>query len=102
MKSLDQIHHIAITVNDLDKAVNWYLTSFACEKISHSKLEAVLQFANIRLSLVMPSSQPGHVAFIRNDADTFGVLRKQHDGTLSCYLSDSSGNVVEVVSASGI
>ena len=93
----DTIDHVAITVADLDSAVNWYLTSFSCELEYRDKQQAVLRFANIKLSLVLPSFQQNHIAFIRSDADTLGELREQADGTVSTFIADASGNLIEVV-----
>ena len=95
--ALSQIHHVAIGVADIKKSMKWYMTSFECRVIYESPREAVLQFANIRLSLVLPSHEPPHVAFERDDAATLGELRERNDDIWSTFLADPTGNVIEVV-----
>lgn len=97
LRGMDSIHHIAIHVADLARAVHWYTTSFECEVSYQDKTQAVLEFANCKLVLVLPSQQPPHVAFPRRDASTLGELLLRPDGLYSTYLSDPTGNVVEVI-----
>lgn len=96
-RHLSSLHHIALPVADLESSVRWYMTSFSCEVIYQDKIQAILQFENIKLSLVLPSHQPFHLAFPRTDANTLGEITKRQDGTLSTYVSDPTGNVVEVL-----
>lgn len=101
-RSLDCIHHVAIHVSDVAKAVKWYQTSFACELVYSDKTQAVLQFGNIRLALVLPNTDPPHLAFERPDAGTLGELRTRADGLRSTFLADSTGNLVEIVQAAAV
>ena len=94
---LDKIHHVALQVADIDASVRWYTGSFSCEVLSQGKTSAVLEFNNIRLSLVLPSQEPPHLAFVRDDAGTFGELRQKSDGTQACFVADPTGNLVEVI-----
>lgn len=98
-QELDDLHHVAISVSDLETAVNWYRTSFRCEVVLHDNQQAILQFANVRLALVLPSFQQPHLAFVRSDAATLGELRGQADGTRSTFISDASGTLVEIIDA---
>jgi len=97
MSGLDTIHHIALTVADIDDSVRWYQTSFSCEVIHQEARLAILQFANIQLTLVLPSLQNTHIAYIRDDAETLGELREQVDGSQSTFVADPTGNPVEIV-----
>lgn len=99
MNALDEIDHVAVVVADLKQASHWYQTSFACELISEGKTETVLRFRNLKISLVLPSQQKAHVAYLRSDAATFGELRPKSDGSLSTFVSDPTGNIVEIVQA---
>lgn len=96
-RKLDRIDHVAMNVADLQRAKRWYLSSFQCDLLYESSSEAVLQFGNIRLALVLPSDQQTHVAYLRPDAAAFGALMPQHGGHRSTYVSDPSGNIVEIV-----
>ena len=57
-KKLDTIHHTAIQVKDIAKAVAWYLERFACEIEYQDESWAMLKFANTSLALVLPEQQP--------------------------------------------
>lgn len=97
MSKLDTIHHVCINVADVNAAVNWYTTSFNCEIIFHDTLQAELQFENIKLHLVLPSVTPTHLAYERSDAETLGELKERFNEVQSTYISDSTGNPVEVL-----
>ena len=94
---LDLIDHIAINISDLEKAIKWYTTSFHSRIVYQDKRLAILEFANVRLHLVLPSEQPAHLAFVRDDAETLGELCEQKGGGRSTYVSDPLGNPVEIV-----
>ena len=94
---LDSIDHVAIQVSDIDASIEWYQTSFACKLIERTPTSAMIQFANIRLSLVLPSIQQRHLAFEKSDADTYGPLSEQTDGRQSTMVADPTGNVIELI-----
>lgn len=95
--ALSIINHVAINVADLEKSINWYQSSFTCELIAKEKTQAVLQFANLRLVLVLPSLEPAHVAYERQDAATLGELRDRFGGIRSTFLADPTGNMLEII-----
>ncbi len=102
MSSLSSIDHVALAVADIEDSVRWYQSSFSCELIYKNKQLAILQFANLRLTLVLPSMENTHVAYVCEDAETFGELYEQVDGTLSTFVSDPTGNPVELVYAQSL
>lgn len=93
---IDKIDHIAISVDDVGKAVDWYIKTFNCEVKYQDETWAFLRFANIDLALVIPGQHPPHLAFVRDDAEKFGALKTHRDGTKSCYVKDPAGNSVEI------
>lgn len=93
----DKIDHIAISVDDIKKAVEWYRKTFNCTVEYEDETWAYLGFANINLALVVPGQHPPHLAFIREDAEKYGTLKTHRDGTRSCYVKDSAGNPVEIM-----
>lgn len=97
MDALDSMDHVGIVVANLDAAIKWYQTSFACELLYQDKKEALLQFANVKLALTLPSYHPPHLAFEKKDAATYGELHKQADGRLSTIVGDPTGNIVELI-----
>jgi catechol 2,3-dioxygenase-like lactoylglutathione lyase family enzyme len=97
MKQLDSIDHIAIPVEDVASAVDWYTRTFQCEVTYRDDTWAFLKFGNIKLALVIPSQHPAHIAFVSPEADKFGALKLHRDGTRSCYVKDTEGNSVEIM-----
>ena len=96
-EQLDSLRHITLNVASVADAANWYRSSFRCETLREDTKCAVLKFQNTLLTLILPSQEPSHIAFSREDAETLGELRKRPDGTLSTYLADPTGNVVKIV-----
>ena len=99
MKSekLDNIHHIAIQVNNLAKAVNWYTDNFQCKISYQDDSWALLKFANTSLALVVPKQHPHHFAITKDDLTKYGKAVPHRDGTESVYINDLDGNYVEII-----
>jgi len=97
---LSNVHHLAIPVANIEDSINWYTSSFSCEVFFSSQTKAVLQFANIKLTLVLPSQECHHIALERNDAETLGELREHDEGIKSTFIADPSGNPIEIVQIS--
>ncbi len=94
---LDSIHHVAISVKDVKAAVEWYTRTFQCKVSYQDDTWAFLEFANLKLALVIPSQHPPHLAFVSAEAEKFGTLKPHRDGTRSCYVTDPAGNSVEIM-----
>lgn len=94
---LDALHHIALQVSDINRAVNWYRNQFQVEVVYQDNSWAMLRFANIKLALVVPNQHPPHIAIARDNAADFGTLQLHRDGTRSVYINDSEGNSIEVL-----
>jgi catechol 2,3-dioxygenase-like lactoylglutathione lyase family enzyme len=99
MPGLNAIDHIAIPVNDVATAVEWYKQNFRCEVKYQDATWALLGFANVQLALVIPSQHPAHIGFVTDDAEKHGTLKTHRDGTRSCYLNDPAGNSIEMLAA---
>jgi catechol 2,3-dioxygenase-like lactoylglutathione lyase family enzyme len=97
MSALDRIDHVTITVSDIRSTVNWYETSFECEVVQFEPTIAVLRFENVKLVLTLPSQERPHIGYQKKDADSFGELQQMKDGSLGTYISDPTGNIVELV-----
>ncbi|MBX9685073.1 MAG: VOC family protein [Candidatus Obscuribacterales bacterium] len=93
----DRIDHIAIPVDNIKQAVEWYTSQFNCKIKYQDETWAYLGFNNINLALVIPEQHPGHLAFIRKDAESYGTLKTHRDGTKSCYVKDPAGNSIEIM-----
>lgn len=101
MTTLDSLDHVAVAVDDVASAVDWYRGRFRCEIAYQDDTWALLRFANTRLALVIPEQHPPHIGFVSPDAESFGKLRLHRDGTRSTYLKDPAGNSVEVLAPYG-
>lgn len=94
---LDPIHHIAITVDDISKAVAWYRNQFQCEIDYQDDSWASLKFANIHLALVLPGAHPSHIGIPCLQPELFGTPHTHRDGTSSAYITDPFGNYIEMI-----
>jgi len=94
---LDALHHVAIQVKDIARALKWYSDNFNAETVYLDDSWALLRFANIYLALVIPSQHPPHIAIEHENAEAYGRLIKHRDGTESIYINDSEGNTLELM-----
>ncbi len=95
--TLDRIHHVAIPVPNIAKALEWYTSRFNCQVEYVDETWALLEFANAKLALVLPNEHPAHFALSRPDANKFGDLTAHRDGLNSVYIKDAFGNAIEVL-----
>lgn len=96
-QDLDSIDHIAISVNDIKSALEFYLNSFKCKVVYQDDTWAFIEFGNIKLALVIPEQHPPHIAFVSPKAEEFGPLKTHRDGTRSIYIKDPSDNTLEIM-----
>lgn len=96
-RPLDQLHHVAIRVNSIAESVDWYRATFACEIAYQDATWAMLRFGNVNLALVIAEQHPPHLGFATDKANSYGELKTHRDGTKSIYISDPSGNAVELL-----
>ncbi len=99
---LDSVHHVAIVVQNIAESVQWYRSTFKCEITYQDETWAMLKFANLSMALVVPHQHPAHLGFVTPRAKEFGQLKKHRDGTESIYISDPSGNAVELLSPESV
>lgn len=96
-KELDSIDHIALEVQDIESTVRWYKERFECSVSYQDDTWAMLKFSNLSIAFVLPRQHPSHIGIVRDDAESFGKLKKHRDGSESCYLADPGGNTLEVL-----
>lgn len=96
-KDLSTIHHTAIQVKDIAKAVLWYTERFTCEIEYQDESWAMLKFANISLALVLPEQHPYHFAVLTDELESYGEAEPHRDGTASVYIKDIDGNHIEML-----
>jgi extradiol dioxygenase family protein len=94
---LDTVHHIAIEVDDIMASLDWYSEKFNCRIEYQDETWALLEFGNMSLALVTKGQHPRHIGFVTNEALNHGELKTHRDETRSIYVSDPSGNAVELL-----
>lgn len=99
---LDSIHHVAIEVENVETSVAWYREKFRCEIAYEDETWALLTFANTKLALVSNQQHPPHIGFTSPNAANYGPLKTHRDGTRSVYISDPSGNSVELLDEASV
>ena len=92
---MEKLHHIALTVTDIGRAVDWYTDRFDIRIAFQDTSWALLSFENIKLALVLPAQHPAHIAVNSADAAQYGPLNRHRDGTASAYAWDPWGNMIE-------
>ena len=55
---MDKIHHIAVQIEDVKSAVDWYSEQFDVEVTYQNETWAILKFDNISLAMVVPGRHP--------------------------------------------
>jgi catechol 2,3-dioxygenase-like lactoylglutathione lyase family enzyme len=96
---MDRIDHIALSVADIASSVEWYRQRFDCAVLYQDATWAMLEFANIKMAMVVTEQHPPHIAFVSPDAAKWGELQGHRDGTRSIYVNDPAGNAVEIVAS---
>ena len=92
-----KIHHTAICVDDIGRAIDWYCEKLSFEIEYQDDSWALLSFENSRVALVLPEQHPPHLAFESKNASKFGKLTKHRDGISSIYINDPFGNTIELL-----
>ena len=95
--SLDRLHHVAISVENIAESVAWYTSRLNCRVSYQDDTWAMLDFDNVHLALLSTDRHPPHIGLMRPDAEQFGPLKPHRDGTRSVYVEDPSGNSVEIL-----
>lgn len=98
---METLHHVAVTVDDIAAALDWYSARFDAETAYADDSWAMLRFDNVALALVLPDRHPPHIAVERPDARSHGSLVRHRDGTASAYIEDPWGNVIEIMQSDG-
>lgn len=99
-KDLDHIHHVAIPVEDVATAVNYYTERFRVAVEYQDGTWALLGFANTKLALVTVGHHPAHFAVECNnlqDRASGRPIADHRDGSRSLYIHDPWHNVIELL-----
>ncbi len=99
---LDTVHHVAIEVDDVKAALDWYSRKFNCRIAYQDDTWALIEFGNMSLALVSQGQHPPHIGFVTDAALNHGELVVHRDGTRSLYVSDPAGNAVELLDPTSV
>ena len=92
---MERIDHVAIVVNNINRAIEWYTTYRDCKVKYQDDTWAILQFENIDLALINPAEHPPHIAFVDEDLKDEHVTHR--DGSKAKYEHDGFGNMIEKI-----
>lgn len=93
-----KIDHIAVQVEDIYEACEWYCGHFNANVLYFDPSWALLEFDNIKMALILPNQHQNHVAIEVNPRKYPNLEFKQHrDGSNYHYLTDPWGNCVELI-----
>jgi len=91
-----KIDHIALQVDDIAEAVNYY-REYGSKVLYQDETWAFLQFDNIKLAFVVKTQHPAHIAFEVNDFSESDKVKLHRDSTTSVYKRDPWGNIYELI-----
>ena len=99
---MDKVDHIAILVDDLDKAESWYTEHLHGEVTfrDHKYVRILLQNTNIALidKKYYPAAHFGILVEKKSDLPTEkGDVVYHRDGTIGVYVKDPFGNYLEYI-----
>src|SRR3978361_701701 len=72
MDQFDRLDHVAIPVQEIASAVDWYTQTFRCKVKYQDATWALLGLNNVDVALVIPTQHPAHLGFMSPGADTVG------------------------------
>ena len=93
----DIIDHLAITVKDIKKSAQFYNANFNCTILYQDSTWAILEFANVKLSLVKSSQHPPHFAILDDEIKKDITAKTHRDNSVSKYIKDIDGNFIELL-----
>lgn len=98
------VDHIALPSHNIAGDAAWYVRRMGAKVLYQDATWAFLEFANVKLALVTPSQHPPHVAIRVDGAELAEAavqaakpIDRHRDGTQGIYLTDPSGNAVELI-----
>lgn len=100
MKS--KIDHIAILVNDLKLAEEWYCFNLSGEITFRNEMYIRLTVENTNIALIDKKYYPyAHCAILVDNVEDLptekGEVIKHRDGTIGVYVKDPFGNYLEYI-----
>ncbi len=96
--SIQGLDHVALTVTDLQKCIDWYVENLGASIDYSDDTWAMLDISGIKVALTIPQQHPPHIAFTVDNVDKLGPDPKRHrDGSYFRYVNDPEGNTIELI-----
>lgn len=95
-----QLDHIAINVENIEKASEWYQKSLDARILYKDETWAMLDVGGTKIALTISKQHPPHFAFTLHSLDDFPPgeeIRYHRDGSAYLYIEDPDGNTIEYV-----
>ena len=91
--------HIALQVEDLRRAVKWYVCNLDASVEYMDETWALLEIGTTSLALTIPSQHPTHVAFSVDSLEDIPSdnIKEHRDGSKYAYVTDSENNTIEFI-----
>jgi catechol 2,3-dioxygenase-like lactoylglutathione lyase family enzyme len=96
-----KLDHIAIEVDDIDEAIEWYENMLNASIIYSDKTWGMLEVHGIKIALILRCTHPPHIAFsvkkIKDLPCDVDDVKTHRDKSKYTYIKDPSGNVIEFI-----
>ena len=102
MSSKSKIDHIAILVDDLKVAEEWYMKRVKGSVTFRDNKYTRIQIGNTNIALIDKKHYPsGHIGVLVDDLEDLplekGNMVRHRDGTIGVYEEDPFGNYLEYI-----
>ena len=96
------VDHIALLVDDLEKAENWYMDNLDATVEFKDQFYTRLRLGNVCIALIDKTHYPcEHIGILVEDIKNLplekGEIVKHRDGTIGVYVKDPFGNYLEYI-----
>ena len=95
-----QLDHIAINVEEIKTASDWYTKNLGAKIDYIDETWAMLDINGTKLALTVSLQHPPHLAFTLQSLEDFPKgeeIRYHRDGSAYLYIEDPDGNTIEYV-----
>ena len=95
-----KLDHIALCVDNIDSAVEWYKDNLSAIVDYSDDTWAMMNVCGSKVALVLNDMHPPHIAFSLGESTCFGnesEVKQHRDGSHYVYLNDPFGNTIEII-----
>lgn len=98
-KEIVSLDHIALNVNSIKESVEWYNNNFEIKIIYEDDSWALFSIGETKIALTLKKEHPPHIGFLVDSFpnDLKSNIKTHRDNTEYVYISDNSGNILELI-----